>query len=287
MIIAELTLFPIPNNQNQHTSIMPFNVNSLRKTATAARSTASEQKAAQAAESQAKVRALINQLADRIMDNLPTQEQLEGLAQSGKSGVCIEAAKPPMKKRTTLPSGEEVQEFVNQAWETHFAGYKKGEPEVDHSNGGVPLMALFQGFLKTVPGSKPQADPSTLPDGKTVIDIVQERLLAQAGGNPDESLLARGIWNAKLKQRELHLVWDIKGWDAWQGKIAARSAEIRQQRATYHAHGGYDGRHNPAPRNVTLDEYMTGARRGRHQGPRSPPPPADGFRSARRRGGHN
>ena len=186
-----------------------INASALRAKASGARQSADDQHAAKRAENEARLRGLMAQLALRTMDNLPTQEVLTKLAEQGKSGTVIAIAKPPSKQTEILPDGQEVQTFKHPADETHFAGYDR-DTETDHSAGGVPLIAFFQGFRPK--GGNPC--PSTLPDGQTLAMVLQERLLADAGGDISAALVARTVWNAKLKQCEIHLVWDERGWDA-------------------------------------------------------------------------
>ena len=231
-----------------------FNASALRATASGARQSADDQNAAKRAENEARLRGLMALLVARTMDTLPSQEELTELAEQGKSGTVIAIAKPPVKQTETLPTGEEVQTFKYPAYETHFAGYDR-DAETDHSVGGVPLISFFQGFL-TGKGGKPKPCPSTLPDGKSLAMVLQERLLADAGGDISEALVARTVWNAKLKQCEIHLVWDERGWDKWQRGIAERREKfLAERRAHYEAQGGA-----PQRNTMTLDQYMASKR---------------------------
>ena len=265
-----------------------INASALRAKASGARQSADDQHAAKRAENQARLRGLMAQLALRIMDNLPTQEVLTKLAEQGKSGTVIAIAKPPSKQTEILPDGQEVQTFMHPAHETHFAGYDR-DTETDHSAGGVPLIAFFQGFRPK--GGKPC--PSTLPDGQTLAMVLQERLLADAGGDISAALVARTVWNAKLKQCEIHLVWDERGWDKWQRGIAERREKfLAERRSHYEDQGGA-----PQPNTMTLDEYMAskrptqGERRRAAREARASADPADDEweqqKSGRRRGKHN
>ena len=258
-----------------------FNANALRATATGARQNADDQHAAKRAENEARLAGLMKQLVDRTMDNLPSQEDLAKFAEEGKSGTVIAIAKPPSKQTETLPDGQQVQMFTHPAHETHFAGYKPGE-ETDHSAGGVPLISFFQGFLKKDGVSKPRPCPSTLPGGKNLGMILQDRFLADAGGDVSSALITRTIWNSKRKQCEVHLVWDERGWDKWQRGIAERREKFQaERRAHYEAQGGA-----PAPRReMTLDQYLVtkqsqsdrrrAAREARDQSGATEKPPTD------------
>ena len=278
----------MPSRKNTSSTL---NAPALRAKASGARQSADDQNAAKRAENEARLRGLMAQLALRIMDNLPTQELLTKLAEQGKSGTVIAIAKPPSKQTEILPDGQEVQTFKYPADETHFAGYDR-DAETDHSAGGVPLISFFQGFLKQGAG-KPKPCPSTLPDGKSLAMVLQERLLADAGGDISAALVARTVWNAKLKQCEIHLVWDVRGWDKWQRGIAERREKfLAERRAHYEAQGGA-----PQPNTMTLDEYMAskrptqGERRRATREARASADPADGEweqqKSGRRRGKRN
>ena len=268
-----------------------FNANALRTTATGARQNADDQHAAKRAENEARLSGLMALLVARTMDNLPSQEDLAKFAEEGKSGTVIAIAKPPSKRTEILPDGQEVQMFAHPAHETHFAGYKPGE-ETDHSAGGVPLISFFQGFLKKGGAGKPRPCPSTLPGGKNLGMVLQDRLLADAGGDVASALVTRTIWNGKRKQCEVHLVWDERGWDKWQRGIAERRQKFQaERRAHYEAQGGA-----PAPQRemMTLDQYMVkkqsqgdrrrAAREARDQsGAAEKPPTDDGWEQPRDR----
>ena len=267
-----------------------FNANALRATATGARQNADDQHAAKRAENEERLTGLMEQLVDRTMYYLPSQEVLAKFAEEGKSGTVIAIAKPPTKQTETLPDGQQVQMFTHPAHETHFAGYKPGE-ETDHSAGGVPLISFFQGFLKKGGAGKPRPCPSTLPGGKNLGMVLQDRLLADAGGDVSSALVTRTIWNSKRKQCEVHLVWDERGWDKWQRGIAERREKFQaQRRAHYEAQGGAPAMQREM---MTLDQYMVNkqsqgdrrraAREARDQGAAEKPPTDDGWEQPRGR----
>ena len=218
-----------------------YNLKALRQTTKSSRTRADADRAARVAASEARISELRSQLANRIMDQLPPADQVEKMAHDGRSSTRIAVARPPLKKDTELPNGEVVREFALPAVETHFAGYTGEGDETDHSQNAIPLISLFQGF-RTKSG---KADPSTLPGGKTVVDVVQEKLTAMVE-NPEDSLVVRSVWNGKQRRCELHLIWDIEGWDAQQAKIASRVAKHRAERAA--------ARESSKPQ-MTLEEY--------------------------------
>jgi hypothetical protein len=210
------------------TSTSTFNVDALRVAATKVR----EASETSAAANVAHVKDLMGQLAQRTLDNMPPQEHLAKLAEQGKSSTVIATAKPP-SKHTEIHGGKPVTIFKFPANETHFAGYSPNE-STDHEKNGLPLVALFQGWLKDGHG---RADPSTLPDGKTLAMVIMKPLLDLAGGDPNKAMVARTIWNKPLQRCELHLVWDEYGWDKWQRGIAERSEKFKERTQRSHSQG--------------------------------------------------
>jgi len=204
-----------------------YNLKALRQTTASSRTRAGAEHAERVAASIARISKLREELAMRIMSNLPSVSEVERMARDCRSSTCIAVARPPLKKDTVLPNGDTVREFVLPAAETHFAGFTGADDETDHTKDAIPLISLFQGFR----ARSGEADPSTLPGGKTVVDIVQEKLTAMFE-NPEDSFVVRSVWNGKQRRCELHLVWDLEGWDAQQAKIAARVAKHRAERAS-------------------------------------------------------
>lgn len=194
---------------------------------------AARQRARQARERGAGVQerllTLIGQLADRVIDNLPTQERIDQLSDKGYGSIKVYQAHPPKKVRETI-EGEEVEVPKWPADETHFAGYKgkelEAEEPTDHSVGGIPLVAFMQGFRKA--GAK-AADPKTLPKGKVLADWLNERLLVGVE-DPEDAMCMQTVWNGKHQQVELHLVWDLGAWNKWRDQVERAQRERREQR---------------------------------------------------------
>ena len=243
---------------------MPFNASNLRNTAAKARQTADTKRA----ETEGRLTGIMAMLLTRTLDNLPTQDELTTLAEQGKSSTVIAIAKPPSKQTEILPDGQEVQMFMHPAHETHFAGYKLGE-ETDHSRGGVPLISLFQGFLKRTGAGKPRPCPSTLPDGKTLSMHLDAHFLKDADGDRDVALVTRTIWNPKRRQCEVHLIWDLAGWDKWQRGIAERREKFQADRRAHRDHIQAQG--GRRPRMTNLGSFFPPAQpRSPDYAPRSP-----------------
>ena len=141
--------------------------------------------------------------------------------------------------------------FKYPAHETHFAGYDPDE-ETDHSSDGIPLVSLLQGFLLKTGAGRPKPCPSTLPDGKTLSMHLDAHFLEDADGDRDAALVTRTIWNPKLKQCEVHLIWDLAGWDKWQRGIAERREKFQADRRA-HRDQAQSGRR---PRMTNLGSFM-------------------------------
>jgi hypothetical protein len=230
-----------------------FTIKGLKAKSSTARQSRETESSDRKSEKDKHVRGLMKQFLNRHLDGLLTPEQMEESAGKGQSSGVIAFGKPPRKEKEVV-DGEEEWVYSYPASETHFAGYDK-DKETDHSVGGVPIMSLYQGFVDTRKGdrggarSRPMPDPKSLPDGLTLLDHLNVWFLDQAGGNIEDALTARGVWNGKAQRFEVHQVWDQPGWDAWQAKIQARRNDHRKQRIAVEASA-------EAPVTMTMDEFM-------------------------------
>ena len=166
------------------------------------------------------------------MDRLPSPPEVQEMMQSGRISVRVMIAHPPLKKDTEL-HGELIREYAFPADQTHFAGYTGKDDATDHSQDAVPLLSLIQGFRDK---RTRKSCPSTLPSGKTVVNVVQERLTAMVK-NPEDSLVVRSVWNGKMRRSEIHLIWDAEKWDDRMVRLAEQAARKRAEREA--ARGGY------------------------------------------------
>jgi hypothetical protein len=253
-----------------------FTIKSLRDKSSKARQSRETESSALKSGKDENVRRLMKQFLNRHLDGLLTPEQMEERAGKGQSSGVIAFGKPPRKEKEVV-DGEEEWVYSYPASETHFAGYDKDKEETDHSVGGVPIMSLYQGFVDTRNGSKggersrPMPDPKSLPDGLTLLDHLNVWFLDQAGGNIEDALTARGVWNGKEQRFEVHQVWDQPGWDAWQAKIQARRNDRRKERGAVEATAA----EGPT---MTMDEFMAkkaGKKSGLPRHTRTPAPAND------------
>ena len=213
----------------------------LRDVSTKAREVEQVSRSQQASERNARLSDLGEQLTQLYLSHL-TPEKMLAAAQAGHHGLLVGVAKPPTRITQLDDKGSPVLDDKGQtvkvpcysADQTHFAGYKPGV-EIDHSKGGVPLMALLQGFPNSSDKTTDRTpDPSTLPEGLTVIDRLNAVLLADAGkgedGHKNTPMVARTQWNARDKCREVYVVWDVERWDHQQAEAEARRQAFKQNR---------------------------------------------------------
>lgn len=212
-----------------------------------ARSATEAERDAQRKEAEAKTQSLMGQYIRFIISQLPTPEQIDLLAEKGCDSTLVHWAHPPSKVNQTIDGQvERVPRYP--AEETHFAGFKGLDKEqanpTDHYTNGVPRVGLIQGFRN--PATK-KADPKTLPGGKTVVQLLNEWMLAQFD-NPKDSMCFRTVWNGKHSRVEIHLVWDEEQWDRRQQRRQEQQEKRQLERSS--------SRPGPTGPTQTLDEYM-------------------------------
>lgn len=245
-------------SQTKTTTVTTLSAAALRSASRAAREDKDDARAAKHAARNDRIRNLLIQLREYIIDILPPPDAVNALAAEGKSWTPVFRCHPPKNTIENI-NGETCKVPLYPPEKTHFAGYKPGV-ETDHSQDGVPLISLLQGFLD--PNTK-KANPATLPDARTTIDLLNEWALRLVD-SPEEAMCFRTSFNPKTHELIIYLIWDINAWD---DHLAARSAE-RQKRFEERAHAG------PAPgptRQVTFDQFMANKQRQRPTGAKPRP----------------
>jgi hypothetical protein len=140
---------------------------------------------------------------------IPSPSELRKLAgqPGGRSSVIITQASPPRYRGVASPPET-----------TYFTGFDG--KDLKNPSGGEPILKLWLGARKSVDGV-PVNDPSSLPNGKTVVDLLNEEYA-------DKGHVFCPVW-ASPTRVELHMVWDEDGWKNWLHHRAERSRKQTQQ----------------------------------------------------------
>jgi len=182
-----------------------------------------------------RMRKLLIQYRNQIIAELPPKSSIEDLACKGEMSTCVHVTYPPMKTEG-LVDGVEAKVPVHESDVTHFGGWKGVEAEkadpTDHSEKAVRRVGLLQGF----PSEHSKHDPSTLPGGQTVIDLLNEWCLGLVK-DPKDAMFFQTVFRAyergeKVCRLEVHLIWDADRWDEWQSEAKSRHSERARERAT-------------------------------------------------------
>lgn len=207
-----------------------FNASHLRDATRKGRAAA----AARGAERDIRLRSVLQQLASYILSLRPSDGELEEIATKNPkwSSIPIWWCKPPSKDRETGEPRFPPDQTHFSGWENPGAGKDPRDGLKDPTKDGYPMIGLAQGFPKSRGDRK--GDPGTLPEGKVLAVYLNEMLLDEAGGNMDEALAARAMWNPKERHLEVHLIWNIPDFEKWQRKIGKKHEEWKASRAAKH-----------------------------------------------------
>lgn len=169
---------------------------------------------------QDRLRSLLVQYRDDILAHLPPPSVVGRFASDGHVSMPIHYCFPPIKT-TEYFNGQVFSVPLHTPDLTHFSGFKGIEEELvnptDHSINGIPRVSLIQGFRQF--GQK-IPNPWTLPDGKTVVDLLNE----WASGT--DNICFRTLFVSKqwydgrlvtVNRLEIHMVWDLVGWTQQHG----------------------------------------------------------------------
>jgi hypothetical protein len=181
-------------------------------------------KADRKAERNQKLRKLLVEATQCIIDDMPPPEVVSEIRATDPDAASVGSMmlisfNPPSKEKIIGDDGTERLVPLYPAHCTHFAGYKgRAADPIDHSQGGVPWVSLIQGFRSKTTGN-PDPD-STLPAGKTVIDLLNERALSWTQGDLSKAMCFRTLFRRKVdgqlvNRLEIHLVWDTLKWKEW------------------------------------------------------------------------
>ncbi len=124
-------------------------------------------------------------------------------------------------------------EWEHDAVDTHFSGTDADGSLLDATENAVPKILLVSGPMRGR-GDKKKADPKSLPDGLTVVDLLREHFAARGIG------IAQ-TWSHK-GGNQIIAIWNHADWKANQAKRARYKAEKKTERDT-------------AAATITLDEH--------------------------------
>lgn len=133
--------------------------------------------------------------------------------------------------KTQIPSASELRDLAGQPGGRSSVIIAQASPKTYRGVTSPPETAYFLGesILKMWLGTRtsvdgvPVNDPSSLPNGKTIIDLLNEEY-ADKGGH-----VFCPVW-ASPTRVELHMVWDEDGWKSWLQHRAMRSRKRNARR---------------------------------------------------------
>jgi len=159
-------------------------------------------------------------IAERAKDEL-IQQLMEDMVTHlvSKSGDLMKKAAAKGYGYTILtswraPSKDKEGQPLYKPEQTHWAGLDESGKPRDPSKDGVPLSMIFEGVLKPCKGGKPIAHPELLPGGKSVINLLNERL--------EKSGLAFHKAYDQSHGNSLTVIWKM---DEWKKNLAVREKE--------------------------------------------------------------
>ena len=146
----------------------------------------------------------------------------------------------PGTKEIQDDEGQKVLVQLNPEATVYFSGYEADGGLKNPCEAGLPWIGIFQGFR---PKGQPKADPvpSSVPGGRTVIDLANEVLSA-------EGVRIDLTFSGKDRGVILTAIWEEEAWEQRQRAVARKQADHMAHRG--HREARHEDRrpHREAPR---------------------------------------